>query len=966
MLPIPDIHPGCTTDVDVVVDNTRWPFPGPPLDDSKKLQAFSFGLTLPAPLGYVSHTFNGTHLKQILQGDPWYAAVRPVSGGITVAVVLDSQMQNALPEGTSQIVIKIRVRVPLGTPSQQLTLNFSNTLGNPVVPVQFVMPVGAVIPAVQPRTVNVVPGTCMLRPIDGFWPAIVGMPQDAGSSEPLSASSEDSTLPDGESELPPDPSTLEFPEPTQEELEVHYLSDDSGASLEIPQDSAAGTTGLSGVQSASASSGGCSWSSDLGPPPTSEDPTYASYGFIYVDKNAPSPLPPNTYLTIQEGINNARIAVTVDNESQVVIVKGPPFGVNEVEYTESVTVLTNGVGNADKKIIVYAEAGPEKTIITGFADDAPAVTIENTIGESCGSDLTPIDVTFGWTDVDCSDGCLDTDAPSHENWYGFTIRSGGKTSTLLSGGSGVRVELPLSKIEIRGNIVKDNPDPAAAGTHAFGGGIAVIDVNCVDSLGAIQPVEIIMNEITGNSASQMGGGILAVEADCVIAKNWIHLNVGDSLFFPGLSGGGVAWVTDSGETFEDASVALDLCSNRIFSNQGAFGCGVFIDVDGAFPHCIEIFDNIIRLNKFQDSFDGAVGAGMSIHVGSEPAEGLDYEANSLRVLRNQVYSNKTTDSPLISGSVGGVRFDIDMDVFSADPFFVGNMIGDNRGGNVTGGFYLGAWSDIVDDPGTPEVEAPRILKFYHNTIFGNEVVNTAIAARGRELFVPYVDGAEFGYPSFEGKNNIAWSLGIVSDDWYAQCGPTASAVAIDPPFSTADLENRGVTTNCAGAGDVEYDLFGMSGDGDISGNPLVGAASDCHLIDSDSPCIDAGVAISLVTPMDEDVDGESWGLDGDFPDIGADEFFKFKRGDGDGNGDFNALLDAFFSLNYQFGGGPAPPCFDAADADDNETVNLLDALIILSYQFSGGDPPADPGPDSCGLDPTPDGLSCEDPGCDGI
>ena len=75
-------------------------------------------------------------------------------------------------------------------------------------------------------------------------------------------------------------------------------------------------------------------------------------------------------------------------------------------------------------------------------------------------------------------------------------------------------------------------------------------------------------------------------------------------------------------------------------------------------------------------------------------------------------------------------------------------------------------------------------------------------------------------------------------------------------------------------------------------------------------------------------------------------------------------MDALFILAWQFQGGLAFPCFDAADADNDGTVNgLVDGLYVLNYQFTGGPPPPPPYP-MCGQDPTLDILFCEtDVGC---
>ena len=85
----------------------------------------------------------------------------------------------------------------------------------------------------------------------------------------------------------------------------------------------------------------------------------------------------------------------------------------------------------------------------------------------------------------------------------------------------------------------------------------------------------------------------------------------------------------------------------------------------------------------------------------------------------------------------------------------------------------------------------------------------------------------------------------------------------------------------------------------------------------------------------------------------------FVRGDVNGDGTFNGLVDIIYLLNFQFvSGSPEPPCMDAADADDGGSVNgLVDGLYLLNFQFLQGDPPPFPYPDP-GPDPTPDPLGC--------
>ena len=88
----------------------------------------------------------------------------------------------------------------------------------------------------------------------------------------------------------------------------------------------------------------------------------------------------------------------------------------------------------------------------------------------------------------------------------------------------------------------------------------------------------------------------------------------------------------------------------------------------------------------------------------------------------------------------------------------------------------------------------------------------------------------------------------------------------------------------------------------------------------------------------------------------------FVRGDVDGNGLFNGLVDAIFLLNFLFTpGSPAPPCLASADVDGELGFDgLVEALYILNYQFLPGSPPiAAPFAPDCDVDPlTTTNLGC--------
>ncbi len=88
---------------------------------------------------------------------------------------------------------------------------------------------------------------------------------------------------------------------------------------------------------------------------------------------------------------------------------------------------------------------------------------------------------------------------------------------------------------------------------------------------------------------------------------------------------------------------------------------------------------------------------------------------------------------------------------------------------------------------------------------------------------------------------------------------------------------------------------------------------------------------------------------------------RFIRGDVNGNGQFQALIDSLHLLNFFFiPGSPGIPCEDAADADGNGTLNgLVDSLLILSVGFIPGTPPLPPPFPRCG--PGLLLLGCETP-----
>lgn len=136
-------------------------------------------------------------------------------------------------------------------------------------------------------------------------------------------------------------------------------------------------------------------------------------------------------------------------------------------------------------------------------------------------------------------------------------------------------------------------------------------------------------------------------------------------------------------------------------------------------------------------------------------------------------------------------------------------------------------------------------------------------------------------------------------------------------------------------------------------------APDYHL-QFTSPAIDTGTSEGAPKTDIEGTPRPCWrGID-----IGAYEYCgdvapeaHFRRGDPNGDGRIS-LADAVEVLLSAFGAGSELLCQKSADCDDSGKLELADAIYLLTFIFRPGtDAPKIPYPD-CGIDPTPDGLSC--------
>jgi hypothetical protein len=83
----------------------------------------------------------------------------------------------------------------------------------------------------------------------------------------------------------------------------------------------------------------------------------------------------------------------------------------------------------------------------------------------------------------------------------------------------------------------------------------------------------------------------------------------------------------------------------------------------------------------------------------------------------------------------------------------------------------------------------------------------------------------------------------------------------------------------------------------------------------------------------------------------------FARGDVNLDGRVS-ISDSMRLRRFLFNGGDFPPCLDAADTNDDGSINVTDIIFVLNHVHLGGPPPPAPFLAS-GPDPTPDGLGCD-------
>lgn len=213
----------------------------------------------------------------------------------------------------------------------------------------------------------------------------------------------------------------------------------------------------------------------------------------------------------------------------------------------------------------------------------------------------------------------------------------------------------------------------------------------------------------------------------------------------------------------------------------------------------------------------------------------------------------------------------------------------------------------------------------------NGLLSTDIANNSMELFNCTITenvGTELFRPinsTFTIRQSIVWSNSFT--DFVSTLSLPGSAI-----FNYCDVEG------------------GVPGIANLDADPEFLAPEDGdYRLRSTSPCLDAGNPNGPLDP------------DGTVADLGAFPFDQsaptlFVRGDL--NRDLVLdIADALALLGQLFQGNGPLDCAQAGDCNDDGLADISDALFLLNFLFASGAAP--PAPNSCGVDPTPDGLPCE-------
>lgn len=227
------------------------------------------------------------------------------------------------------------------------------------------------------------------------------------------------------------------------------------------------------------------------------------------------------------------------------------------------------------------------------------------------------------------------------------------------------------------------------------------------------------------------------------------------------------------------------------------------------------------------------------------------------------------------------------------------------------------------------------------------------------LFLTYIEGAE-----------KTFSIGIDYDELFLGC---LGVRGVRPPaeLEWQDAPGGGRVTFKIALGEKDPAAFCRLHVADIrfwyNGKPF---GADHMLIEPElviDPLAEGAVAKDPAPDGGGRADGAGASTPGAEPGLVEILPAYFVRGNADSSyrtsGAFFAggdTRDVHSILKAIFLGGDTLPCEDAADLDDDGTVELSDAILLLNFLFRGGAPPASPFPAS-GIDETLDSLGCELP-----
>ena len=150
-----------------------------------------------------------------------------------------------------------------------------------------------------------------------------------------------------------------------------------------------------------------------------------------------------------------------------------------------------------------------------------------------------------------------------------------------------------------------------------------------------------------------------------------------------------------------------------------------------------------------------------------------------------------------------------------------------------------------------------------------------------------------------------------------------------------DTDSDGVADACDNCPD-DYNTNQNNSDGDDLGDVCDACPFDPdNDIDGDGICGDVDNCPTVYNPDQADADSDGTG---DVCEIIT--VCVGNRGNINGfAGDVIDISDLVYLVEYMFGEGPPPPCFEEADVNGNGTLDIADLVYLVQYMFSGGPEP---------------------------